>query len=184
MTARMLSLVVLAAALVACDRNMDPYRPGEESRQPDLSRIFPEGAERAARAEQPMAGQMPPQPPARGTDASADAPPIRGVVELPEALAARPPPGAVLFLIARSGGAGPPLAVQRIAEPHFPLSFELGPRDRMIPSIPFAGELQLTARLDTDGNASSRSPGDLQGRAPGTHAPGASGVRIVLDEIL
>ena len=29
-----------------------------------------------------------------------------------------------------------------------------------------------------------RSPGDLQGRAPGTHAPGASGVSIVLDELL
>ena len=58
------------------------------------------------------------------------------------------------------------------------------PDDRMIPSIPFEGPLQLTARLDGDGDALSRKTGDLQGSADGSFSPGARGVSIILDEIL
>lgn len=163
------------AAATGCDRNVEPYVPGEQPRQPDLSAIFPEGAERRA---------APGVPAAPGEADPGDAPPIRGVVEISDELRDRAPEGAVLFLIARPGEAGPPLAVQRIAAPSFPLSFEIGPGDRMIATLPFAGELRLTARLDSDGDAASRSPGDLLGRAPGVHVPGATGVRIVLDELL
>ena len=35
------ALVALAAASGGCDRNIEPYRPGEEARAPDLARIFP-----------------------------------------------------------------------------------------------------------------------------------------------
>ena len=179
----MLRLYVLAALLaclaLACDRNVEPFVPGEEPRQPDLSRIFPAGAERAEQrgggAELPPAGEQG----GRGLDPSAEAPPIRGVIRLAEGFSA--PPNAVLFLIARGGAGGPPLAVQRIPAPRFPLEFELGPADRMIRTRPFAGELQLTARLDQDGDAGSRSPGDLEGAAAGAHPPGATGVEIVLD---
>jgi hypothetical protein len=54
----------------------------------------------------------------------------------------------------------------------------------MIEAIPFAGELQISARLDADGNALSRQPGDLEGRSPGAATPGAEGVAVVLDEVL
>jgi hypothetical protein len=95
------------------------------------------------------------------------------------------PAGAILFLIARRGQAGgPPLAVKRIESPRFPLEFTLGPDDRMIQAMPFEGPLQLSARLDTDGNAMSRTPGDLQGAAPGMHDPGATGIEIVIDQVL
>jgi len=40
--------MLVAAATFACDRAIEPYVPGEKPEQPDLSRIFPEGAERAA----------------------------------------------------------------------------------------------------------------------------------------
>jgi len=176
---------LLALAALACDRNVEPFVPGEEPRQPDLSRIFPAGAERAEQ----RAGLESPPPAAaeqggRGADPTAEAPPIRGVVRVADALASRVPPNAVLFLIARGGGGGPPLAVQRIPGARFPLEFELGPADRMIRTLPFAGELQLTARLDQDGDAGSRTPGDLEGAAAGAHAPGATGVEIVLDRAL
>lgn len=179
--------VLCALALGACDRNVDPYVPGEEPQQPDLSKIFPAGAERAARNAGPPG--MPAAPAAQGgraagMDPSAAAPPIRGVVEVAPELAQRVPSGGVLFLIARSGPGGPPLAVVRVAEPSFPLAFEVGPDNRMIPSIPFAGELRLTARLDQDGDAASRTPGDLQGSAEGAHAPGATGVIVTLSEVL
>lgn len=183
-------LGLLCAVQLACDRNIEPYVPGEEPRQPDLSRIFPAGAEQEARREAP--GELPPPPPPRGArpvggTAPADASkaePIRGEVRVAEALREQLRPDAVLFIIARVGGAGPPLAVKRIQSPRFPLQFSIGPDDRMIATLPFQGALQLTARLDGDGDAISRDPGDLQGRADGTYPPGASNVTIVLDEVL
>jgi hypothetical protein len=173
---------MLLAALLGCDRNVEPFVPGEEPRRPDLSKIFPPGAEQTARSEAPP--ELPPAPGARaGADASAAAPPIEGVVSVaPELAAQAEREGGVLFVIARPGPAGPPLAVLRIPSPRFPLRFSIGPEDRMIRTLPFAGELQLTARLDFDGDATSRGAGDLQGRAPGAYAPGAREVAIVLDE--
>lgn len=183
-------LGLLCVVQFACDRNIEPYVPGEEPRQPDLSRIFPAGAEQQARRAAP--GELPPQPRPRGAppveaDARANlakAEPIRGEVRVAEALRERLRPDAVLFIIARVGTAGPPLAVKRIRSPRFPLQFSIGPDDRMIATLPFQGALQLTARLDGDGDAISRDPGDLQGRADGTYPPGASNVTIVLDEAL
>jgi cytochrome c-type biogenesis protein CcmH len=183
-------LGLLCVVQFACDRNIEPYVPGEEPRQPDLSRIFPAGAEQQARRAAP--GELPPQPrprgaPPVGADARANlakAEPIRGEVRVAEALRERLRPDAVLFIIARVGAAGPPLAVKRIRSPRFPLQFSIGPDDRMIATLPFQGALQLTARLDGDGDAISRDPGDLQGRADGTYPPGASNVTIVLDEAL
>ena len=179
--------LALAASVAAtgCDRNVEPYDPSEQPEAPQLSRIFPAGAER----EQEVAPSLPPAPgrgaPPLAAEAAgaADGPPIRGTVSVAEELAGRLPPGAVLFLIARRDGAGPPLAVRRIASPRFPLEFSLGPEDRMIQTLSFAGELEVSARLDADGNAMSRQPGDLEGRAPAPVSPGATGVAILLDEV-
>jgi hypothetical protein len=54
----------------------------------------------------------------------------------------------------------------------------------MLASVPFAGAVRLSARLDADGNATSRQPGDLIGAAGQEVSPGASGVEIVLDQKL
>ena len=66
----------------------------------------------------------------------------------------------------------------------FPLEFSIGPEDRMIQAMPFVGPLRVTARLDADGNATTRNPGDLQGAAPDSVSPGASDIEVVLDEVL
>jgi hypothetical protein len=175
----------LLLAIAACDRNLEPFDPNEKPREPDLSKIFPEGAESAEPA-QP--GLPPPPGESRGAPsapsevaAGGSAAPITGTVELAPELAGRTPANAVLFIIARRG-AGPPLAVKRITDPAFPLEFSIGPEDRMIQSMPFTGPIELTARIDGDGNATSRSPGDVMGTArAGAIEPGASGVAIVLD---
>ncbi len=176
--------MLLLAFALACDRNVEPYVPGEEPREPDLSRIFPEGAARA-RAEP----GMPPPPGAAPAPMAQAAPagdaqgaPVRGTLRLAEGL--EPPPGAIGFLIARRGEGGPPLAVKRIDDLSFPQAFEIGPADRMIAAVPFTGPLQLTFRVDADGNASSREPGDLQGAAAGPVDVGAEGVEILIDEAL
>jgi len=194
-------LLVLWVGLAGCDRNIEPFDPEEEPRQPDLSKIFPEGAERA----EPAPPLLPPAPgegrgasplPAELAEADASraggAQPvpanepgsITGRVEVAPELAGETPAGAVLFIIARRVAGGPPLAVKRVPDPVFPLGFRLGPSDRMIQQMPFEGPLTLSARLDGDGNATSRSEGDLQGQAEGEHQPGAVGVVIRLAERL
>jgi hypothetical protein len=70
----------------------------------------------------------------------------------------------------------------RIAEPRFPLEFEIGPADRMIATMPFVGPFTLTARIDADGNASSRQPGDLEAGTPVTIDNGAQSAALVIDE--
>jgi cytochrome c-type biogenesis protein CcmH len=183
---RWIAILGALAAAAGCDRNVEPFDPNEEPAEPDLARIFPAGAGR-----EPAGPPALPPAPGRGAPplaaeagAESEAPPIRGTISVAEELRGRVREGAVLFLIARRDGAGPPLAVRRIASPRFPLEFSLGPEDRMIQGLPFAGELRISARLDADGNALSRQPGDLEGRAERTVAPGASGVAVVLDEVL
>ncbi len=122
--------------------------------------------------------------PTIAASAPADSPNIEGTIELAPNLAGRVPAGAVLFLIARTTERGPPLAVVRITDPEFPHSFSIGPEDRMIESMPFAGEIRISARVDSDGNATSRSPGDLQGAVELPSAPGDRGVDLVIDEML
>src|SRR5262245_55182404 len=113
------ALLVVALVLAACDRNVEPFDPNQGVERPDLSKIFPEGAERSGDADV-LRGVMPPEPPAA---ASAGGAPLSGTVRIAPQLAERVPSGAVLFLIARTGPAGPPTAVRRIAEPSFPLDF-------------------------------------------------------------
>lgn len=177
----LLSLMIAVLLASGCDRNMEPYVPGEKPSQPDLSKIFPAGAQ------QPVSPGIPEAPPGmggRGAPPASSARPIAGVVSIAPELAAGAPGGGVLFIIARVGEAGPPTAVKRFASPSFPLEFSLGPADRMIQTVPFEGPFQLTARLDSDGNAMTREPGDLQGRIREAVAPGAAGLRLTLDELL
>jgi cytochrome c-type biogenesis protein CcmH len=110
--------------------------------------------------------------------------PIRGRIVLAPALAGRVPAGAVLFLVARTGEGGPPVAVKRIADPRFPLDFELGPADRMLEGVPFTGPFELIARVDADRNAATRNPGDLQGALPDRIPPGTDDVELVIDTVL
>ena len=188
--------MLVAVAAFGCDRAVEPYAPGEKPEQPDLSRIFPEGAERAAEKKGggPMGGAaasgMPGAPAAAaGRDAppaaGGDGAPLSGTIALAPGFETRVPAGATLFLIVRTGaGGGPPLAVKRVESPRFPMDFSLGPDDRMIKTMPFEGPLQLSARLDADGNAMTRVPGDLQGQTPEPHQPGESGIAIVIDQVM
>ena len=168
--------------LAGCDQRVESFDPDENPQQPDLSRIFP--PEAAAPPTGTEAPSMPPAPPGQRRGASPVAAvsgaPIRGTVRLAPGREEGAREG-VLFVIAHSPEGGPPLAVKRIQGPSFPLEFELGPGDRMVEARPFVGPLLLTARLDADGNATSRHPGDRQGAAPGSVNPGDSGIELLLE---
>jgi hypothetical protein len=189
MRTRRIALLLLVLCGVAgcsrqCSSQIEPFVPGEKPEQPDLSKIFPPGAERAAESASKAPGARGRDTGPRGAPPVASSQePIRGTVSLAAELADRAPTGAVLFLMARPGGGGPPLAVQRIPSPQFPLEFAIGPADWMAEAVPFMGPLRLTARLDADGNATTRAAGDLQGAAQGTHGPGDR-VSLVIDEVL
>jgi hypothetical protein len=196
MSARRSAAVALALAVglgaIACDRlhlsnpfhrKVEPFDASEQPREPDLSKIFPEGAERAMAAP----AEMPPSPEELTGEAPALAgmtapenagPPITGTISL--AAGAAVPAGATLFVIARTGAAGPPTAVLRLPAPRFPFAFRLGPEDRMIAESPWEGPFQITARIDLDGNATTRDAGDLEGSAEAPASPGDSGVSLTL----
>ena len=101
-----------------------------------------------------------------------------GTLRLADGLAA--PAGGVLFVIARVRPAGPPLAVVRLPAGPFPIDFEIGPGDVMIPGMPFAGDIQLTARIDADGDPLTRSPEDLNGGLDKAVRPGGAEVELTL----
>jgi len=182
-------LLVLLAALLAgdpgCDRRIEPFDPDEQVEAPDLSRIFPEGA-RTMEERDGTEVSLPTSAGGRGAPpvVAGAGEPIRGTLQLAPELEGSVPRGGVVFLVARGPGGGPPIAVKRIPDPSFPLAFEIGPEDRMIQAIPFQGPLQLSARVDADGNATSREPGDLAGEAGAPVEPGAAGVTIRIDQRL
>jgi hypothetical protein len=157
---------LLVAVLLACDRRVEPYVPVDQEPPPPERPVRIPGLEKAR-----PRGQADPL-----QAASAE---ISGRVELASGESEAGP--GVLFVIARSGSAGPPLAVKRLPAGPFPMAFRIGPGDVMIQGREFAGPITLTARLDRDGNPLTRGPDDLAGSASGPVAPGSAGVAIALE---
>ena len=189
-----MSLAVTAGvSAVGCDRNTEPFVEGEKPRPPDLARIFPDAdasAQRDVRPSEPgpAAGVRGGIPAGGGSDArssGATSAPIRGTIALAPEMGS-PAADALLFVIARSAGisVGPPLAVLRIESPRFPIAFEIGPANVMVPSMRFEGDIEISARLDSDGNATTKLPGDLVGTTRAAHRPGDTSVALTLDRKL
>jgi tetratricopeptide (TPR) repeat protein len=105
---------------------------------------------------------------------------VSGVVELDPGLQGSVAPGAVLFVFVRESGfgAGPPVAVKRYASPAFPVRFELGERDAMMGQS-FPNEVLVEARLDADGDPTTRPPTDPKARLDDVKV-GRTDVRLVL----
>lgn len=104
---------------------------------------------------------------------------IAGTIRLADGVTA--PAGATLFVIARRPDVprGPPAATRRYPATSFPIAFSLG-QDNVMLGGPFPDEVVLSARLDGDGNAMTRAPGDLEGAATGTVKKGTAGLTIEL----
>ena len=108
---------------------------------------------------------------------------VSGTIVLNSKLEVRLSPSAGLFIFARPEGieAGPPLAVKRHGIFKFPFDFEIGQLNTMIEGTQFEGAMNLTARLDQDGNRKS-SPGDVEGKIKIT--AGQKGVQLVLNNMI
>lgn len=83
---------------------------------------------------------------------------IHITLSLDKAAAAR---SGVVFVFARAEGqtAGPPVAVKRINVTSFPVTVDLSSADSMM-GQPFPQVVRVEARLDTDGDAATKSPND------------------------
>ncbi len=86
-----------------------------------------------------------------------------------------------LFVSARRLTGGPPLAVKREKAPGLPYNFKLSQDDVMIPGTVLEGLVEVTARVDQDGDPLSRQEGDLV--ATGQFSVGQSGLNLELSPV-
>jgi cytochrome c-type biogenesis protein CcmH len=153
-----------------------------------LVRLLPAGAERSE-VEKTLA-QVPQSGAVRQETKPAPAPTgqqITGKISIDPKLKGNVDSQATLFIIARPAGAdkGPPLAVRKIERPVFPLSYSLGAENVMMQGIPFTGSVAVIARLDKDGNPTTRQPGDLTGDyKKNPVAVSSQNIDIVLDQVV
>lgn len=108
---------------------------------------------------------------------------IAGEVVLSPALASRLDPGDTLFVFARAAeGPRQPLAILRRSSA-LPASFALDDSMAMSPQLRLSGfsRVVIGARVSRSGNATPQ-PGDLVGQSEPV-APGATGLRIVIDRV-
>jgi cytochrome c-type biogenesis protein CcmH len=136
-------------------------------------------------AEIPVSGAPPKSVPGKAGSATSNKT-ISGKISIDAKLKDRIADQAALFLIARpaAGGAGPPLAVKKIDKPKFPLTYSLGQENVMMQGTQFTGKINLSARLDKDGNAMTKDAGDLLGDYKKNPVEvGSRDVDITLDQL-
>lgn len=79
---------------------------------------------------------------------------ISGTVELK----GKQPKGTLFIFAKKFDGSIPmPLAVKRIANPVFPIKFQLNDKDKMIKEMNFKGPFRVTARISPSGSAMDKS---------------------------
>lgn len=86
---------------------------------------------------------------------------IRGTITVEKSISADVK-GGTLFVFAKNigskaGDGQMPVAVQRIANPKFPVKFELSAENTMIKDTPFEGPFSIYARYSISGDATDKS---------------------------
>jgi cytochrome c-type biogenesis protein CcmH len=110
---------------------------------------------------------------------------LSGTITIDDALKDKVPANATLFIVARAeGGGGPPALVKKVAGVSYPYTFALEAGDVMMQGAPIPDKLVLTARVDQDGDAMSRSPGDLMGMVKVPVERNATGIALTVDQAI
>lgn len=132
-------------------------------------------------------GAMPKEPtalPRTADNRAADSPAasIKGRIDIAPALKSALASNDVLFVFARAGQGGPPVAVMRASASHFPLDFELNDSMAMNPDNPLSQQQQviLVARVSKSGSPMAQ-PGDFEGSVSGIKV-GMSGINLLIDQ--
>lgn len=196
-----LSRALLAVALVgaACEK-----KPAQESTPPSAALPPLDEAARAALKQDrpvheptsgdPHAPAIPPGHPPIGSGGMDEARTpggeldpktvISGTITLDRKLKDKVAAGDVIYLVARSADQpGPPLAVKRLTVTSWPIPFSLDSRDAMMEGTKIAGKVIVTGRVDKDGDAMTKEPGDVTGATRPVEPP-ADKVVLTLDKLL
>lgn len=115
---------------------------------------------------------------------------IKGRVEISEALRAKVKAGTTLFISVRrfegKGKRGMIMAAKKLpvgGASLFPLDFTISQRDVMMGGTKLNGPVTLAARIDQDGDAISKQPGDIEGAHKGSIVVGKGTGSIMLDTL-
>jgi hypothetical protein len=73
--------------------------------------------------------------------------------------------------------------LENISKDSFPMPFVVKQADAMM-GAPLAGNVTVSARIDQDGDAISKQPGDLVGEAPGVVVVGQNPVKMSINKSL
>lgn len=151
-------------AKAAMDQAVERH-PEEKSR---LAQIWTEMQKREAAGDAGAQAQPTQQ-------AAASGPSVRVTVSLDDPSKA----AGVLFIYARAAGvsSGPPAAVKRLPASGFPVTVELSAADSMM-GQPLPDAMRIEARLDSDGNAMTKSPNDLTAFEDNVRAGAAVTLRL------
>jgi len=92
------------------------------------------------------------------------------------------PNGGVLFIMVRrtAEGSGPPVAALRLSPRGVPGTFAVTDRDMMLGG-PWPEQVWVSARIDTDGNPTTKQPTDLLADTVGPFSAGADDVVLTLE---
>jgi len=127
----------------------------------------------------------PPPPPAADSKPSAGQPAtVAGSVDIAPALKSKLSGNDTLFLFARPGTSGAPVAAIRSTAGSLPLQFSLNDGMAMNPGNVLSQhkEVVLVARVSKSGNPIAQ-PGDLEGKMSGVKV-GTTGVKLVIDQVV
>lgn len=138
----------------------------------------------------PTGGQMPAGHPPTGGKAPAGGPggTLTGTISLDASMQANVKAGSVLFIIVRQdageGQRGMLLAAKKVpvtGAAMFPYTYAVGPADVMMQGTHLVGRVRVEARVDQDGDAISKTPGDVIGAMGKANEVGDSKVDFVLN---
>ncbi len=163
--------ILFLLAFAACTQRPSREKfPGPQGRTTDMG---------AAKASQEVLGGF--DPSSEFTEVESDEASLRGIAEVPSNL--KVPPGALVFVSARPlSDGGPPLAVARFPYTQTPFRFSLTSANKMLPDTKFEGMVELSIRIDQDGDPLSRTPGDIFGQT--TVRVGGQNVRVRLEGLI
>lgn len=107
---------------------------------------------------------------------------LAGTITMAPELKGRLNGSETLYIMARRGMGGAPLAVKRMRQLQFPISYTLTGEDQMVQGTPFTGEVIIIARIDRDGNAGPPQAGDMEGIVPKAMI-GNTQVDVLVDKV-
>lgn len=163
-------LLPLIFVIVSCSEGPSRERfPGPRGRTTDMS---------SAKTSPQVLGGF--DPSSQFAEVESDTHSVRGIAEIPTGI--KVPAGATVFVSARPTAGGPPLAVARFAYTSSPFRFSLTSANKMLEDTKFEGMVELSIRIDQDGDPLSRTPGDLYGQT--TVRVGAQTLRVKIDGVI